>query len=218
MSAQLSVPGELLVCHQGEFLLPGCGLDLFGKDCHGERGVLQTSSDGNLVGEGLHLLAGDLDVGVLAQGKLNVFLDGMWAFEVRRHRGDCIVSVPGPIHGMDDAMGLKRSPLGFIVFFFAAGALLFGFGLEWWTSAVDYPVVISGKPFFSYQAYGPVAFALMVLTGAFAALIGMLVLNKLPKFFHPLFYSTKFEKVMDDGFFVSLSSKDTNFEIEKSHF
>jgi hypothetical protein len=123
---------------------------------------------------------------------------------------------PFPIHGMDDAMGLKRSPLGFIVFFFAAGALLAGITLEWWTSAVDYPIVISGKPFFSYQAYGPVAFALMVLTGAFASLIGMLILNKLPLFHHPLFSSTKFEKVMDDGFFVSLSAEDAKFELEKS--
>lgn len=123
---------------------------------------------------------------------------------------------PFPIHGMDDAMGLKRSPLGFIVFFFAAGALISGVALEWWTSTIDYPIVISGKPFFSYQAYGPVAFALMVLTGAFTSLIGMLALNKLPLFNHPLFNSSKFEKVMDDGFFVSLSSEDANFDVERS--
>lgn len=123
---------------------------------------------------------------------------------------------PFPIHGMDDAMGLKRSPLGFIVFFFAAGALLSGVALEWWTSTIDYPIVISGKPFFSYQAYGPVAFALMVLTGAFTSLIGMLALNKLPLFHHPIFNSSKFEKVMDDGFFVSLNAEDPQFDMEKS--
>jgi hypothetical protein len=123
---------------------------------------------------------------------------------------------PFPIHGMDDAMGLKRSPLGYIVFVFCMGALLSGFALEWWTSTIDYPLVISGKPFFSYQAYGPVAFALMVLTGAFASLIGMLVLNKLPKFFHPLFNSTKFEKTTDNGFFISLSSEDEKFDLKES--
>lgn len=122
---------------------------------------------------------------------------------------------PFPIHGMDDAMGLKRSPLGFIVFVFAAGALIAGFALEWWTSTIDYPIVISGKPYFSYQAYGPVAFALMVLTGAFTTLIGMLILNKLPQFFHPLFNSKRFEKIMDDSFFVSLSSEDNQFDIKK---
>jgi len=55
---------------------------------------------------------------------------------------------PFPIHGMDDAMGLKRSPLGWIVGFVAFVALIGGFALEWWTSTIDYPIVISGKPFF----------------------------------------------------------------------
>ena len=44
----------------------------------------------------------------------------------------------------------------------------------------------------------------------------MLVLNKLPKFFHPLFNSTRFEKIMDDGFFVSLSSEDGKFDLNES--
>lgn len=123
---------------------------------------------------------------------------------------------PFPIHGMDDAMGLKRSPLGYIVFIIAAVALLFGFALEWWTSSIDYPIVISGKPFFSYQAYGPVAFALMVLIGSFGTLFGMLILNKLPQFFHPLFNSSKFEKITDDGFFISLSSEDERFDAKES--
>ena len=123
---------------------------------------------------------------------------------------------PFPIHGMDQAMGLKRSPLGYIVFIISMIALISGIALEWWTSSVDYPIVISGKPFFSYQAYGPVAFAFMVLSGAFATLGGMLFLNKLPKFFHPLFNSSKFEKIMDDGFFISLSSDDEKFDLKET--
>ena len=123
---------------------------------------------------------------------------------------------PFPIHGMDDAMGLKRSPLGYIVFAVAVIALLGGFALEWWTSTVDYPLVIAGKPFFSYLAYGPVAFALMVLASAFVSLLGMLALNKLPMFFHPLFSSKSFENVMDDGFFVSIESADEKFDLERT--
>ena len=119
---------------------------------------------------------------------------------------------PFPIHGMDAAMGLKRSPLGYIVFAVAVVAFLAGFTLEWWTSSVDYPLVISGKPFFSYQAYGPVAFAIMVLSSAFVSLLGMLALNKLPMLFHPLFSSKSFEKVMDDGFYVSVESADEKFD------
>ena len=123
---------------------------------------------------------------------------------------------PFPIHGMDDAMGLKRSPLGYIVFAVAVVAFFSGILLEWWTSTVDYPLVISGKPFFSYQAYGPVAFAIMVLTSAFTALIGMLALNRLPRFFHHLFHSRTFERAMDDGFFVSIETEDPKFDLQVS--
>lgn len=123
---------------------------------------------------------------------------------------------PFPIHGMDRAMGEKRSPLGWIVAVVAFIGLGAGFALEWWTSTIDYPLVISGKPFFSYQAYGPVAFAVMVLSSAFTALIGMMLFNKLPRFHHPLFYSKNISKVSDDGFFVSIAADDPQFHLEKT--
>ncbi len=119
---------------------------------------------------------------------------------------------PFPVHGMDQAMGLKRSPLGYIVFAVAMLGFLGGITLEWWTSTIDYPLVISGKPFFSYQAYGPVAFAIMVLAGAFVSLFGMLALNKLPMYYHKLFNSHNFEKAMNDGFFVSVDAGDAKFD------
>lgn len=123
---------------------------------------------------------------------------------------------PFPIHGMDDAMGIKRSRLGFIAGAFAligfSGAVL----LQWWASAVEYPLVISGKPFFSYQAYLPVTFALAVLLGALASIVGMLALNKLPRWNHPLFKSELFEKVGDNGFFVTIESTDPKFAEQKA--
>jgi hypothetical protein len=123
---------------------------------------------------------------------------------------------PFPIHGMDDAMGLKRSPLGWIVGTVAFFALLGGFTLEWWTSTIEYPIVISGKPFFSYQAYGPVAFAIMVLFSAFAALFGMMALNKFPMWYHKLFDSGKTAKITNDGFVVSIDTDDPNFDQTKT--
>ena len=123
---------------------------------------------------------------------------------------------PFPIHGMDDAMGMKRSPLGWIVGFVAFIALGSGFTLEWWTSTIDYPLVISGKPFFSYQAYGPVAFAIMVLSSAFTALLGMMALNKLPMWYHKLFDSDKTSKISNDGFVVSVNTDDPNFDQKKT--
>jgi len=123
---------------------------------------------------------------------------------------------PFPIHGMDDAMGEKRSPLGWMVGTIAAVMFLAGFAFEGWTSAIDYPLVISGKPFFSYQAFGTVAFALMVLTSALMALLGMLFLNKLPRFFHPTFHSDNFSRVTDSAFFISIEADDKQFDPEKT--
>ncbi|MBU0984943.1 MAG: DUF3341 domain-containing protein [candidate division Zixibacteria bacterium] len=119
---------------------------------------------------------------------------------------------PFPIHGMDGAMGLKRSPLGWIVGLAALVGTSSALGLQWWASTIEYPIIISGKPFFSFQAYLPITFALGVLLSAFAALIGMLVLNGLPRFFHPVFYSDMFAKVTDDGFFVSVEAADPKFD------
>ena len=123
---------------------------------------------------------------------------------------------PFPIHGMDNAMGMKRSPLGWIVAFIAFIGVSSGFILEWWTSAVDYPIVISGKPFFSYQAYGPVAFAIMVLLSAFTALFGMMALNKLPMLYHKIFDSEKIAKITNDGFIVSVQADDPQFDLKKT--
>jgi len=128
-------------------------------------------------------------------------------------RFDC--HSPFPIHGMDDAMGLKRSPMGWIA---GIMALIGGIGmlaLQWWTSTIDYPLVISGKPFFSFQAYVPITFAGAVICGAFAASLGMLMLNQLPRLHHAVFYSDKFN-ASDDGFFISIEAGDSKFDAEKT--
>ena len=119
---------------------------------------------------------------------------------------------PFPIHGMDEAMGLSRSPLGWIVGISALIGGSFAIWLQWWTGVVAYPLVIAGKPFFSYQAYLPVGFGLAVLFGAFAAFIGMLALNKLPQPWHPVFFSDRFEKMSNDGFFISIESDDVKYD------
>ena len=75
-----------------------------------------------------------------------------------------------------------------------------------------YPLVIAGKPFFSYQAYGPVAFAIMVLTSAFVALFGMLALNKLPMLYHKIFDAKLSDKINIDGFILSVTADDPQFD------
>ncbi|MBC8479528.1 MAG: DUF3341 domain-containing protein [FCB group bacterium] len=123
---------------------------------------------------------------------------------------------PFPIHGMDGAMGLKRTRLGYVIgvsaFLGAAG----GFGLQWWTSTVGYPMIIAGKPFFSWQAFIVVTFGLMVLFGALSAVFGMFHFNRLPWLNHPLFESETFKQATDDGFFISIESDDPSFDEQKT--
>jgi hypothetical protein len=119
---------------------------------------------------------------------------------------------PFPVHGMDDAMGLGRSPVGFIVGMMCLVGAAIGFSLQTWVAVDAYPLVISGKPLFSYQAFVVVTFALFVLFGTFGAVFGMLRLNKLPRLHHPLFESDLFRKATDDGFLLAIEAGDPRFD------
>jgi hypothetical protein len=87
---------------------------------------------------------------------------------------------PYPIHGMDAAMGLKRSPIPFVTFIagLTGGSLAFLF--EYWTSAVDWPINVGGKPFNSWPAFIPITFELTVLFAGLATAGAMLLFNGLP--------------------------------------
>ena len=119
---------------------------------------------------------------------------------------------PFPIHGLPEAMGLRRSVLPRLVLVAGLGGAAAGFGLQYWVHAHAYPLVISGKPFVAWQAYVPITFELGVLGGALAAVFGMFGLCKLPMHHHPLFNSSAFERATDDGFFISIESWDPAFD------
>ena len=118
---------------------------------------------------------------------------------------------PFPVHGLERAMGLKRSPLPWIVLVMGLLGAAAGFGLQWWVHAVAYPLVISGKPYVSWPAYIPITFEVAVLFAAFGAVFGMFGLNRLPMHYHPLFRSKVFERATDDAFFISIESWDPRF-------
>jgi hypothetical protein len=119
---------------------------------------------------------------------------------------------PFPVHGLEAAMGLRPSKLPWICLAMGLGGAVAGMGLQGWVSAIEYPLVISGKPFFSWPAFVPITFELAVLGGAAGAVFGMFALNQLPTLFHPLFGSKAFERASDDGFFLSIESWDPKFD------
>ncbi len=132
---------------------------------------------------------------------------------------------PFPVHGIDAAMGIRPTRLPWIVF--AAGLLgcLGGLLLQWWTNATHpgqwlfvptflqgYDYLISGKPIFSLPANIPVIFEVTVLLAALTTVIGMLAMNNLPWFHHPLFRLARFARVTSDRFFLVVDAADPRFD------
>ena len=119
---------------------------------------------------------------------------------------------PFPIHGMDAAMGLGPSKLGFLVFIGGATGAFLGFLMQWWMSEVDYAINVSNKPLYGFEASVPIIFELTILFSALAAIGGMLALNALPKPYNPLFFSERFSRATDDGFFLHIQEADGRFD------
>jgi hypothetical protein len=123
------------------------------------------------------------------------------------------VHTPFPVHGMDEAMGLRDSRVGWIVFFSGLAGVSGATLMMWWMNGVDYPLVVGGKPPFALPPSVPIMFELMVLASAFGALLGMLGINKLPRHNHPVFESEGFRSATDDKFFISIESEDPKFDL-----
>lgn len=119
---------------------------------------------------------------------------------------------PFPVHGLDGAMGVRSTRLPWFVFVAGLTGTLTGFALQSWTSAVDYPLVISGKPLVSLPAFVPIAFELTILFAAITALVGMLIGNRLPELYHPLFRVPEFARATDDRFFISIQADDPRLD------
>ncbi len=119
---------------------------------------------------------------------------------------------PFPVHGIDDAMGIKMTVLPWFTLCAGLTGLATAIALQWWTNAFDYPWIISGKPFWSIPANVPIMFELTVLLSAITTLVGMLLLNNLPLPSHPLDQVKRFARVTDDKFFLIIQAIDPKFD------
>ena len=123
---------------------------------------------------------------------------------------------PFPIHGMDRAMGLPVSKLGFLVFAGGVTGAFLGWALQYWTSEVDYAINISNKPLFAFESSVPIIFELTILFSALTAVGGMLALNGLPRPYNPLFHSERFNRATDDAFFLHVAAADGTFDRDRT--
>lgn len=122
------------------------------------------------------------------------------------------VITPFPIHGIDSAMGTKRShvprfSLAGGLTGFATGMLMIAY-MNWY----DYPLLVGGKPYFSPMFAFPVSYELTILFTAFATIIGMFVLNRLPMHYHPVMKQPHFARAMNDQFFIVIEGRDPKFD------
>jgi hypothetical protein len=121
------------------------------------------------------------------------------------------VFTPFPIHGMDDAMGLRASPVGWYTFIGGVTGFSLGMIMIWFMNGIDYQLVVGGKPLFSPVSAFPVSYELTILLGAIGSLVGMFLTNRLPRWHNPVFNSERFLRATHDRFFILIERRDPKY-------
>ena len=119
---------------------------------------------------------------------------------------------PFAIEELSEAIGFHHTRLPLVVLIGGLIGCFGGMGLQWWISAVSYPVNVGGRPFFSWPSFIPVTFECTVLAAALSAVFGMLALNGLPRPYHPVFNVGRFAMASKDHFFLVIEAVDPQFE------
>jgi hypothetical protein len=121
---------------------------------------------------------------------------------------------PFPIHDLAEALGFRERKVARIVLAAGITGALAGYGLEYWSSVIAYPLNIGGRPLHSWVSFIPPAFETTILFAAFSAVIGMLALNGLPQPYHPVFNAPRFDRASQDKFFLAIEASDPKFDAD----
>ena len=121
------------------------------------------------------------------------------------------VFTPYPVHGMDKAMGLKNSKVGYFSFIGGVTGYATGMLMIWFMNKIDYGIPVGGKPLFSPFSAFPPSYELTILFGAFGSLLGMLFLNRLPRLHHPLLKHRRFALATHNKFFIVVECSDPKY-------
>jgi hypothetical protein len=126
---------------------------------------------------------------------------------------------PYPIEELHEALGAHHTRLPLIVLIGGVAGGIGGYGLQYWSSVVAYPLNIGGKPLHSWPAFIPVTFECVILVAALSCVLGMLALNGLPQPYHPVFNVPRFALASRNRFFLCIESKDPKFDVNATrHF
>lgn len=121
---------------------------------------------------------------------------------------DLAAYAPFPVPGLAEALGARPRPIGRYAVLAGLVAALAAFAMQWYSATLDYPIVVGGKPLNSWPAFLPVTFEVGILAGVLTAVIAMLVANRLPMPYHPVFHSDPFDRASQNGFFLLVRGGD----------
>lgn len=119
---------------------------------------------------------------------------------------------PYPVHGAEEAAGMPRSLLPWIVFPFALAGAALAYFVQWYCNAYDYPLNVGGRPPHSAPAFIPIVFEMGILTAAIVGIVVYLALTGLPELWSPVFEVPGFERASIDRFWVGVDARDPRFE------
>jgi hypothetical protein len=123
---------------------------------------------------------------------------------------------PYPLEEAAEAVGAHHNRVPLITLVGAMLGMLGGYSLQFWVSAINYPINVGGKPFHSWPAFIPVTFECAVLGASLAAVFGMLALNGLPQPYHPVFNAPGFVRASRDRFFLCIESQDPRYRPDET--
>src|SRR5229473_7788134 len=119
---------------------------------------------------------------------------------------------PFPVEGLAEAIGFHHDEVPLVVLIGGLIGGLTGYLMQYWISAVSYPVNVGGKPYHSWPAFIVVTFEMTILFAGIFAVFGMLALNGLPMPYHPVFNVPRFALASKDRFFLIVFSSDKKYD------
>jgi hypothetical protein len=119
---------------------------------------------------------------------------------------------PFPIEELAEAIGFHHNNVALIVLIGGLFGCASGYLMQWWISAVSYPINVGGRPYHSWPSFMVVTFELTILFSVLAAVFGMLALNGLPMPYHPVFNVPRFDRATQDKFFLIVFSSDPQYD------